>query len=430
MLNISIESKIHKFFSLMLIVLLTSLVLIAVFTNAQTEAAEVTLEFPSYQINEAGFGDWYRALAEEFEATYPNVEIKMQGVPYADHHDKLTTRLIAKDPPEIMHMSSRFFFGFADKGFLEPLDSYMEGTDIKDSWTPMQQVMVRDGKTYGLLLLSYGFGLFYNEKMFKEAGVNVPTNMEEVIEVSKKLTKDTDGDGKIDQYGIALPIIDDSAFYMSITRFLVSEGGHWTTKDGKITANSPEVIRTLKMFKELSNYSPIGLGDPEKRVYFFEGKAAMLIDGSWVLAMREKASEDIKSVVKVAMPPFPIICGGPSNNLSIPRDISKEKKDIVWKFIELASTLKWQEEYAMFTGNPSPRKGSVTDRVLAKSPDLGIFAKAMNSASESYLPAGFESQFSEFSKIIVNRAMEIITTDREVEDVLNDLQNDLEDTFK
>ena len=127
----------------------------------------------------------------------------------------------------------------------------------------------------------------------------------------------------------------------------------------------------------------------------------MLIDGSWVLAMREKASEDIKSVVKVAMPPFPIICGGPSNNLSIPKDISKEKKDIVWKFIELASTLKWQEEYAMFTGNPSPKQGSVTDRVLSKSPDLEIFAKAMNRASESYLPAGFESQFSEFSKFIV-----------------------------
>jgi len=430
MLNISIKSKIHKFFPLILIVLLLSSVPIVGFVSGQTEAAEVVLEFPSYQINEAGFGDWYRALAEEFEATYPNVKIKMQGVPYRDHHDKLTTRFVAKDPPEITHMSSRFFFGFADKGFLEPLDGYMEGKGIKDSWTPMQQVMVRDGKTYGLLLLSYGFGLFYNEKMFKEAGVNVPTNMEEVIEVSKKLTKDTDGDGKIDQYGIALPIIDGSAFYMSLTRFLVSEGGHWTTKDGQITANSPEVIRTLKMFKELSNYSPIGLGDPEKRVYFFEGKAAMLIDGSWVLAMREKAPEDIKSIVKVAMPPFPIICGGPSNNLSIPKDMSKEKKDIVWKFIELASTLKWQEEYAMFTGNPSPRKGSVTDRVLSKSPDLKIFAKAMNNSSESYLPAGFESRFSEFSKSVVNRAMEIMTTDRKVEDVLSDLQSELENTFK
>jgi multiple sugar transport system substrate-binding protein len=389
---------------------------------------KMVLELPSYQATEPGFADWWKEAVKEFEATHPNVQINLISVPYRDHHDKLMTRFVAMNPPEITHISSRFFFGFADRGFLEPLDGYMKGTDIKEVWTPMQQVMVRKGKTYGILLLSYAYGLYYNEKMFKEAGLVLPTTMAEVAEISKILTRDTNGDGIVDQYGISLPIIDGSALYMSIIRFLIGEGSHWT-KDGKIAANSPEVIKTLNLFKEIAGASPVGLGDPERRVYFFEGKAAMLIDGSWVLAMKHEAPENIRQYVKVALPPFPIMPGGPSNNVSIPRDISKEKKDVVWEFMYMLTRPKWQESYGWYTGNPPPRAGSLTDKVLERSPELKTFEEAMNQAKASYLPTGFEEQFSEFSKFVTSAVMEIVTTDRAVEDVVNELQRSLEKKF-
>jgi multiple sugar transport system substrate-binding protein len=388
---------------------------------------KMVLELPSYQATEPGFADWWKEAVKEFEATHPNVRIDLISIPYNVHHDKLTMRFVAMNPPEITHMSSRFFFGFADRGFLEPLDGYMEGTDIQEVWTPMQQVMVRKGKTYGILLLSYAYGLYYNEKMFKEAGVVPPTTMTEVVEISKILTRDTDGDGIVDQYGISLPIIDASALYVEIIRFLIGEGGH-LVKDGKITANSPEVIRTLKMFRELAGTSPVGM-DVERRVYFFEGKAAMLIDGSWVLAMKHEAPENIRQYVKVALPPFPIMSGGPSNNVSIPRDISKEKKDVVWEFMYMLTRPKWQELYGWYTGNPPPRAGSLTDKALERSPELKTFEEAMNQAKTSYLPTGFEAQFDEFSKFVTSAVMEIVITDRAVEDVMNELQRSLEKKF-
>lgn len=421
------KEKVKRICAYFLGLSLTVLVLLAGEVGALAQP-KIVLELPTYQATEPGFADWWRATIEEFEAMHPNVRINLISIPYRDHHDKLMTRFVAMNPPEVTHMSSRFFFGFADRGFLEPLDGYMEGTDIKELWTPMQQVMVRKGKTYGILLLSYAYGLYYNEKMFKEAGVAVPTTMGEVVEISKILTRDTNGDGIVDQYGISLPIIDGSALYMSITRFLIGEGSHWV-KNGKITANSPEVIRTLKMFRELVGASPVGLGDPERRVYFFEGKAAMLIDGSWVLAMKHEAPESIKPYVKVALPPFPIMPGGPSNNVSIPRDISKEEKDLVWEFDYMLTRPKWQELYGWYTGNPPPRAGSLTNKVLGRSPELKTFGEAMGKAKVSYLPGGFEEHFSEFAKFVVSAVMEIVTTDRAIEDVVNGLQRDLEKKF-
>ncbi len=121
-----------------------------------------------------------------------------------DHHRMLATRFAAGNPPDIVHMTARFVWGYGDEGVIEPLDRWMDKTDIKQSWVPAQRSLTVDGKTWGLLLLTYGFALFYNERMFQEAGVKVPTNEEEFLAAAKALTRDRDGDGRTDQFGVAL----------------------------------------------------------------------------------------------------------------------------------------------------------------------------------------------------------------------------------
>lgn len=116
----------------------------------------------------------------------------------------LTTRFAAGNPPDIVHMTARFVWGFAAEGVLEPLDPWLDKTDIKRSWVPSQSSLTLDGKSYGLVLLNYGWGLIYNEGMLKQAGIAVPTTEPELFEAAKKLTRDRDGDGRIDQYGMAM----------------------------------------------------------------------------------------------------------------------------------------------------------------------------------------------------------------------------------
>ena len=107
----------------------------------------------------------------------------------------------------------------------------------------------------------------------------------------------------------------------------------------------------------------------------------------------------------------------------------KKEELIVWEFMYMLTRPKWQESYGWYTGNPPPRAGSLTDKVLGRSPELKTFGEAMNQAKASYLPTGFEEQFSEFSKFVTSAVMEIVTTDRTVEDVVNELQRSLEKKF-
>ncbi|MCS6734609.1 extracellular solute-binding protein, partial [Proteus terrae] len=61
------------------------------------------------------------------------------------------------------------------------------------------------GALYGLPKDVGPFALGYNKDMFKEAGIDLPDTdtpytWDEFVEVSKQLTKDSDGDGNLDQW--------------------------------------------------------------------------------------------------------------------------------------------------------------------------------------------------------------------------------------
>ena len=153
----------------------------------KADAAE--LELPTYQLQE-GFGVWWKAAAEAFAEENPGHTIKLAGAPFGDHHNQLTTRFVAGNPPDIAHISARFMFGFADSGFLEPLDACLGEIDWKEEdFIAAQAQMRRDGHVYAQLLLGYGWGLFYNEAMMEDAGVAVPTTPQEFVAAAKALTR-------------------------------------------------------------------------------------------------------------------------------------------------------------------------------------------------------------------------------------------------
>jgi multiple sugar transport system substrate-binding protein len=157
---------------------------------ALAQARPMVLDLPSYQLRE-GFGPWWRAAAEEFGRRNQGISINLIEVPFEQHHSQLTTRFIAKNAPDLCHISARFFYGFADQGFLEPLEARLAAIGWREQdFIPAQRDMRRDGRVYAQLLLGYAYGLFYNEAMFAQAGVALPTNMAEMLAAAQRLTRD------------------------------------------------------------------------------------------------------------------------------------------------------------------------------------------------------------------------------------------------
>jgi len=367
---------------------------------AIAQARPMVLEMPSYQLRE-GFGPWWRAAAEEFAKRNPGLRVNLTEVPFEPHHAQLTTRFIAKNPPDLCHISARYFYGFADQGFLEPLDARLASIGWREQdFIPAQRDMRRGGQVYAQLLLGYAYGLFYNEAMFRQAGIALPTTMAEMLTAARLLSRDRDGDGRIDQFGLVWPTANTSSSYVYLTYLITGLNRDWI-EQGRLLPQAVlrealEVVQTLLR----SGATPPGLDSNPARQLFWQGNAAMIIDGSWGVAYRNDSPEALKPVLKVAPLPLPNQAAGASNVLAIPADVAPSRKDAAFRFLEMIQSPEWQQKYAEIGGNPPARLGMLSPEALRLWPELPIFGKAAAESTGSFMPRGKEGEFARINAVV------------------------------
>ncbi|MEW8977966.1 MAG: sugar ABC transporter substrate-binding protein [Symbiobacterium sp.] len=385
-----------------------------------TANTPIVLDFPSWQAEEPGFAEFWKDLIAEFESTHENVTVKLTQIPFKNYVDTMTTRFAGNNPPDIVHLPSRNFAQFAAQGWLASLDDLLKDTDIPQNWTALQQEMVWDGKTQGVLLMGYGMMLYYNEKLLQDCGFSgPPTTPDELIAAARACTKD-------DVFGFGTVTTEHPNIYSDVSIFVIGVGSHWV-KDGQYNFSDPAMIEGVNYWRELLKYAPKGTTSEQKRQLFFDGKIAMMMDGPFVLASSDSAPESVRPHVKIAHVPFPHIAGSVSNSLHIPASLSEEKKALVWDFIQLAASPKYQALYAEYTKSPAPRKGAVTDETIQKIPEMELFAEATELAVPM-TPASknIQQNYNEYSKIISAAMMKLMTTDADTASVLAELQAELE----
>jgi multiple sugar transport system substrate-binding protein len=395
----------------------------------------VVLKFPSWQQDEAGLADWWKALIAEFQKSHPNVTIEFTKVGREVFADTLITQFAAGSPPEITHLAAFEFPQFADQGWLEDIGPLLAKLGVtSNNWTG-QGSCVWKGVTQCLMLNYFGMAMVVNEKLFKDAGVKVPTTYDEYIAAAKALTKDVDKDGTIDQYGIAFHTTGGSTEMSNIYAFLLSAGGGFTDKDGKVIINTPQGIEGLRRWKEVlkSGATPLNADSGKIRQLMMEGKVAMMIDGPWIWGFVKQAKEDVRPYLKVVPLPWKPPLGGESNVIAIPKGIPAEKKKLVEEFIALITQPEWQEKYAIAIGAPAPRVGSVTAKVREVSPYADIFEAAMKEAAAagvSRTPKGLEVQVNEFAKYLHEESQAMLIKDKSPADSARDLQRIAEELQK
>lgn len=386
-------------------------------------AKEVTLTFPSWQQDEPGTSQWWKARIADFEESHPGVTIEFNKVPLGDLVDTLTTQFAAGTPPQIVHLPALNFAQFAAQGWLQPLDSYLEGTDILETYTSLQDSCKYEGKTQCILLFLDHPAMVYNEKLLEEAGVEVPTTPEEFLAAARAITKPPD------QYGSA--VVTSAGWNMMwwVNLFVVGAGGVWT-KDGKPVVNTPEVIQGLEWWKELvtSGSSPSGIESGEIRHLFLEGKIGMFFDGPWWQGFMPEAAPDVKPYIKTAQMPFKYIEIEASDVIAMPAAIPDDEKQLVWEFIESLTTPEAQVEYAMVQGAGPPREDiTLPAELLEEFPIAGPWLELPeDKVGVDWYPKGLEAFTSEFIDLISEAGQKMLTQDMSAEQAAAELQAALE----
>jgi multiple sugar transport system substrate-binding protein len=380
----------------------------------------IELEFPSWQIEEAGAGEYWTELIKAFEAKNPNVRIKKQQVPFREYVDKTTIRFAGNNPPDIVHLPTRNYLAFASQGWLAPLDEYLAQTDVKATYMKLNDEMLYNGKYYGVLMMGYGMMFFYNDKLLADAKVAVPKTSDELLKAIAAAT-----DVNAGRFGYGAPTNEHPNVFVEISTWVTGEGAS-LFKGNQYNFTDPAVIRAIDKFRTAVKGAPKGTSSEQARQLFIDGKIAMIRDGPWVAAQVKKAPDATRPNLKMGMMPFANVPGGTSNSLHMPAKLDPEKRKLVWEFIRMTTTPEWQAKFTLLTSSPAPRKNALPVAEMAARPDLAMINKAAAEAVNLF-PEGIavRENYNEFAKIFVESGMRLMTTDRPTADIMKDLQAEM-----
>lgn len=384
--------------------------------------AQVTLDFPTWQAEEPGFGEFYKSAIAAFTEKNPDVTINLQQIPYNDYVNQLTVRFASGRPPQILVLPSDSFGIFAEQGWLAPLDERIAGTPVETEWTSLQSEMEWNGQTQGVLLMGYGFMLFYNQAILDEAGVEVPTSFEEF---RTAVAATTDRDAGI--FGLAAVTTEHPTIALDFIRFIEWQGQDFI-KDGNYNLLDPGVVTAIENYRQtVGENSPLGNNSTIARQLFTEGRTAFLIDGPWMYTTMDTATPEVRPDLHMIPAPFDPVLGGASNSIQIPAGLDPEVEEKVWDFIEFIAQPEWQETFTKLTSSPSGREGVLTAEAIVEAPQLEAISQAVQGAGP-IVPAvkNIRANAAEFSAIIRRAALRVLSTEEPVTGILEEAQQELE----
>jgi len=229
----------------------------------------------------------------EFDRNHPNIKVKYESVPWSDALNQFIREAGVGAGPDVLQLAFVWTMDLAKAGTLVKLnpliDQYPLPHGIEDFVAV--ELGVLNGGIYGIPWTTDTFAITYRKDSFEEAGIiGFPDDSwSHFKQVAKKLTKDRDGDGVIDQYGFAFPAGSGSTggMWFLVNYFIWSNGytfmkqaadGTWGLGvDAKAIA---EAMRYFNSFFE-ENISPRSLiaidswGDPELIYGLAKGDFAM-----------------------------------------------------------------------------------------------------------------------------------------------------------
>lgn len=219
-------------------------------------------------------------LVNGFNDTHLNIKVNLQVIPWDSFHAKLITAIAAGTAPEVARVHVNWLGELTQMDALKPLNDFVElwpgGYDIKKDVWDLLKVKGYDDTKFVVPFQFLSLYLYYRTDIFKAEGLTPPTNYKEFLKVAHTLTKDTDGDGKLDLWGYGMR---------------GARGGHdmWNTfanffnRDGSINLDKDAVARGTAWYADLFSKEKVtppsapSDGFVQYTTDFANGRTAMII---------------------------------------------------------------------------------------------------------------------------------------------------------
>ncbi|MDC7280029.1 extracellular solute-binding protein [Butyrivibrio fibrisolvens] len=237
----------------------------------------------------------YKENVERFNKDYEGkYHVNVVTTNLEEYYDKLNALVAAGETPDVFIVSpGPQLTDYVAPGIAAPLDDYL-ADGWKDTFTSdavfTQQTY--DGKIYAVPLNTAAACCFYNTEMFEKAGVEVPTNWDEMLGACEKLQS----------AGFTpITISAGTAWCLSMVAGYLCEAegvdlskladGSASWEDGKLEAAATKLLDLSKYFQ------PTAAGDTNDvaTANFYNEEAAILIQGSWAIGQINGENPEFES---------------------------------------------------------------------------------------------------------------------------------------
>lgn len=345
------------------------------------------------------------------------IKIQAEYIPFGDYKKQLSVAIGAGTLPDIIMIDNPDHAQFAKMGIFADITDKMNSWEGKDMYFkgPMLSTMV-DGKNYGLPFTSNNLALFYNKKMLKQEGVEVPKTWVELKNAAKKLTKNG-------IFGMAVGSPKNEEATFQFLPWMISAGGSYDKLNSEGTIKAATFWRDLISEGLMSKETPTwGQGDAQKQ--FSAEKVAMFIGGPWMVSQIKEDNPNIE--FGVAMMPIDKVNASVLGGENLGITSNSKDIDLAWDLLKYIGDYNTVKEFIGQTGYFPPRSDVAKEPEWTTDPIKKVFAEQMQYA----LPRGPHPKWPEISEAIYTALQEIEVGTATPEEALNNAQMKIEPLLK
>jgi len=230
-------------------------------------------------------------LAKQWNAENPDVQVQVQPLPAGRSSEEvLLAAIVAKATPDVSsNVSSALLARLVRANGVVRLDNRVAtAARLQERTNPAMLGSLRlpDSGIYAFPWKTNPEMLMYNVDLLRAARVRPPRTHSELLAAFKRLTRDTDGDGRPDRWGLwaTLKTTWYERFYDFYPLYLAGSGGKTLVVNGKIVFENEAAVAALELFRR--GFAEGGLPHSNfaiGRDPFIDGTVAMKIIGPWFL---------------------------------------------------------------------------------------------------------------------------------------------------
>lgn len=373
-----------------------------------------------------------RGIIDQFRADHPSIEVIDEGLPSDGLRTRLRTVAAADEMPDLFVMwPDAMTKEFVKGNLLQPINEELDNNpEWKDKFIPNAlDGYTVDGNIYSVPMnLAPSSFIYYNEALFNEHGVKVPTTWAELESAIQTFNEK-------DVIPIALGnkanwVVQSTLFSTLADRITGTEWFLSAIEQDGAEFTDPEFVEALRVLKNLGDSGAFqdgfnSIDETQMMQLYFQGKAGMVINGGWALAnLVNNAPEEVLNNTHITiLPPIEggkgeenVTAGVVGTGLGVSKKLTGERKEAAMKlFYELAGP----------EGQKATLESSTLvsyDVELDRSKAHPLFVELYELMQDVKITPVYDSKFGSAATEVVNNSLQELLMNGNPEEVARKIQ--------